>query len=847
MMGEEGLLVPLRQVEPLAPGVSDEVSAELVHFFSSGEPAQHITDLLARHEKGPSRCAKAELVVEALDLFEQVPGSYRLLRRGFANLLSALNGALGEAGKALAAENPSNPALTLRSRLVHVPGREFARQSVSQLRVADEGQLVRILGTVTRAGPVKVVQEWRNFRCEQCGHSFGCRASPACGYDFEIPKECPGAQKKTKWDAKAKRPKTSRCHSKLFAALPASEDCMSDFQEIRVQDDMQALDVGVVPQSCAVTVFGDMVGVAQPGDSVTVEGIVYQRWRPTFPGKRIEVELFIEAVNVERLARDSSEGIVTSKSHETQEVFHRYWTDTPDEWCGRAALVAAAAPWLSGLPVPKLALLLTLIGGAAHRGEAASNSVEMDSRWGRFLDGKEVQSMPTASAEDLAEPASAPREADDATRHSRTTPHLLLLGDPGTGKSQLLQAAQELGGRSIRTSGLGCTSAGLTCAAVRDGPDWALEAGALVLADGGVCCIDEFSTIRSHDKAAIHEAMEQQTVSVAKAGMICRLHSRCSVVAAQNCRGSSGKGRGQGAAYDLSSSLAVNSGLPPPLLSRFDLVVVFAEGGKGGATESDKAEFILESTGQSSVEKPPVWDHGRLREYLMWAKDKLLDEDDEPGAALLLETYFQKLRSTSLNSGGGGGGVTARTLESLVRLAQAHAKLMGRRSVWIEDAVAVVVLHRASLQDHVVGAESLPSGEDFAPSLRDWQDETAACGVKVSLEGLELHHGTEIPNQDVYLYLEQAILRSLKLCRSSNDKRLLVPLQQAMAIADAPRPLRAREPRGEASQAKALGGSQAASASSWASQQVMPCTQETRVAQAAQAKPRGRQLGCRVR
>ena len=136
-------------------------------------------------------------------------------------------------------------------------------------------------------------------------------------------KNVPAHREKTKWDAKAKRPKTSRCHSKLFAALPASEDCMSDFQEIRVQDDMQALDVGVVPQSCAVTVFGDMVGVAQPGDSVTVEGIVYQRWRPTFPGKRIEVELFIEAVNVERLARDSSEGIVTQQEpRDTGHVRH---------------------------------------------------------------------------------------------------------------------------------------------------------------------------------------------------------------------------------------------------------------------------------------------------------------------------------------------------------------------------------------------------------------------------------------------------------------------------------------------------------------------------------------------
>ncbi|CAL1146391.1 unnamed protein product, partial [Cladocopium goreaui] len=209
----------------------------------------------------------------------------------------------------------------------------------------------------------------------QCGHSFGCRASAACGYDFEVPRECPGGQKQTKWDPKAKRPKVSKCHSKLFASLPHDETCMADFQEIRVQDDMQAMGVGVVPQSCAVTVFGDLVGVAQPGDAVMVEGLVFQRWRPTWQGKRVEVEMFIEATNVERLSRDASDcGKVMP---ETEDTFRRFWSDYGhDEWQGRAALVTSTAPWLSGLPVPKLALLLTLVGGSAQGSTPSSSARE---------------------------------------------------------------------------------------------------------------------------------------------------------------------------------------------------------------------------------------------------------------------------------------------------------------------------------------------------------------------------------------------------------------------------------------------------------------------------------------
>merc|ERR1719387_119192 len=150
----------------------------------------------------------------------------------------------------------------------------------------------------------------------------------------------------------------------------------------------------------------------------------------------------------------------------------------------------------------------------------------------------------------------------------------------------------ELSARSVRTTGLGCTSAGLTCMAVRDGPDWALEAGALVLADGGVCCIDEFASMRSHDRASVHEAMEQQTVSVAKAGLVCRLSARCSIVAAQNCS-KGGKRGGTGGVYNPSETLIVNSGLPPTLLSRFDIILVFKDMSGQAGRETAQIDFVL--------------------------------------------------------------------------------------------------------------------------------------------------------------------------------------------------------------------------------------------------------------
>jgi len=352
-----------------------------------------------------------------------------------------------------------------------------------------------------------------------------------------------------------------------------------------------------------------------------------------------------------------------SYAKDLAEVFADFWTrHAATPYLARSKLVASVCPQLHGLALVKLAVLLTLIGSPSTTDQANGMRV-------------------------------------------RGEPHLLLVGDPGTGKSQFLRFAAKVSARSVLTTGVGTTSAGLTCSAVREGKEFMLEAGALVLADRGVCCIDEFAQMREHDRATIHEAMEQQSLSVAKAGLVTRLNTRTTVVAACNAKGY----------YDADSDLSTNTGIASPLLSRFDLVVVLTD---QPDVQWDKtvSEFILASRADATAVKraraealgdgsaaaaaarapsliAPELDVDKLRGYISHVKREEPELTAE--ASEVLRTFFTSQRRAEEASE--SGRTTLRLLESLIRISKAHARLMNKPAVDVHDAVQAVGLVDLSL------------------------------------------------------------------------------------------------------------------------------------------------------
>jgi len=265
--------------------------------------------------------------------------------------------------------------------------------------------------------------------------------------------------------------------------------------------------------------------------------------------------------------------------------------------------------------------------------------------------------------------------------------NVLLIGDPGTAKSQILQYVARLAPRGLYTSGRGTTAAGLTAAVIRERRGgMTLEAGALVLADKGIACIDEMDKMRPEDRVAIHEAMEQHTVSIAKGGIVATLNARTAILAAAN----PALGR-----YEPHRTVAENISLPVTILSRFDLIFVLRDEPNKEA-DSKMSEHILElhRKGSSPVEPPIPTD--LLRKYISYAKGikPVLTKE----AIQRLKDFYMAMRSAS-ETEGSPVAITARQLESLVRTAEARARLALRKEILAEDAEAAIAIMNRSLEE----------------------------------------------------------------------------------------------------------------------------------------------------
>lgn len=259
--------------------------------------------------------------------------------------------------------------------------------------------------------------------------------------------------------------------------------------------------------------------------------------------------------------------------------------------------------------------------------------------------------------------------------------HILLLGDPGIAKSQLLDFTAATTPRGVSASGGQSTNAGLTCAAKQspDG-DWMLEGGALVLADGGICCIDEFDKMSKDDRAAIHKAMEQQKIDVNKAGLNSTLMTRCSVLAAANPK----SGR-----WDPFGNIGEQIDLPPSLLSRFDLIFIMRDVPEP-ELDARIAGHILRGD-----DIPDGLDPEMMRKYIALAQRTVKPERDAV-ADQVLTNYYLKLRRSNKD---GTVPITPRKLEDLKRLTEASARLRLSEVATEDDANIAVMVVDACLRD----------------------------------------------------------------------------------------------------------------------------------------------------
>ncbi|XP_055607559.1 DNA replication licensing factor Mcm2 [Uranotaenia lowii] len=422
------------------------------------------------------------------------------------------------------------------------------------------------------------------------------------------------------------------CQSAGPFSINMEQTLYRNYQKVTLQESPGRIPAGRIPRSKDCILLSDLCDQCKPGDEIEVTGIYTNNYDSSLNTEQ-GFPVFATVLIANHIVVKDSKQVVASLTDEDIATIQKLSKDPRVS----DRIIQSMAPSIYGHEYIKRSLALTLFGGEAkNHGE----------------------------------------------KHKlRGDINILLCGDPGTAKSQFLKYSEKIAPRAVFTTGQGASAVGLT-AYVRRNPatrEWTLEAGALVLADQGVCLIDEFDKMNDQDRTSIHEAMEQQSISISKAGIITSLQARCAVIAAANPIG----GR-----YDPSMTFSENVNLSEPILSRFDILCVVKDEfdpmqdqqlarfvvGSHIKNHPTMEEVIPESQPIDSMQIP----QDLLKKYIVYAKEnvhpKLTNMDQDKIAKM-----YSQLRQESLSTG--SLPITVRHIESVIRMSEAHARMHLRDTV----------------------------------------------------------------------------------------------------------------------------------------------------------------------